>query len=64
MPDQQQRDVQSQKPQVSPNLSGGINKEAAGKPDFKRPEGSDPKKTGVKDDDDDPESSCGTGSCG
>ena len=57
---EQQKDVQSQKQKLPPNLSGGADKDAAGKPGMKQ----DPKKAGTKDDDEDSDSSCGTGTCG
>jgi hypothetical protein len=59
MPEQQKEQSQKQKP--PPNLSEGADKEAAGKPGFKS---KDPKKAGTEEEDDDKNSSCGTGSCG
>ncbi len=61
---EQQKDVQSQKQKVPPNVPGGSDKSAAGKQGDKTT-GQNPKKTGMKDEDEDEdsESSCGTGSC-
>jgi len=62
---EQQKDVQSQKQKVPPNVPGGSDKSAAGKQGVKTPGGQDPKKAGMKDEDEDEdsESACGTGSC-